>query len=126
MRSKTSPSRTSVVPRGVPPCSQRRKIRESRPTTGKIWKPWEGITDQGDYYPINIDDRLNEQYRIVHMLGNGTWSEVWLAIEETRKHVAIKVGVAQLDANEGKVLTEISQSLTNSNISNNKKWMIPI
>ncbi|KAG6179312.1 hypothetical protein E4U10_007917 [Claviceps purpurea] len=80
----------------------------------------------GDYYPINIDDCLNERYRIVHSIGHGAWSTVWLAIdEETHKYVAIKVGIAQSDGNEGKILTEISQSLAKSDVSKDKKSMIP-
>ncbi|KAG5959064.1 hypothetical protein E4U56_005152 [Claviceps arundinis] len=80
----------------------------------------------GDYYPIDIDNRLNERYRIVQKLGHGPWSTVWLAIdEETRKYVAIKVGIAQSDGNEGKILTEISQSLSKSDVSKDKKLMIP-
>ncbi|KAG6247288.1 hypothetical protein E4U49_000395, partial [Claviceps purpurea] len=81
---------------------------------------------KADYCPIDIDDRLNERYRILHSLGCGVWSEVWLAIdEETRKYVAIKVGIAQSDGSEGDILTEISQSLASSNVSNDKKLMIP-
>ncbi|KAG5995002.1 hypothetical protein E4U52_000505 [Claviceps spartinae] len=81
---------------------------------------------KADYCPIHIDDRLNERYRILHLLGHGVWSEVWLAIdEETRKYVAIKVGIAQSDGSEGEILTEISQSLASSNVSNDKKLMIP-
>lgn len=81
---------------------------------------------KADYCPIRIDDRLNERYRILHLLGHGVWSEVWLAIdEETRKYVAIKVGIAQSDGSEGDILTEISQSLASSNVSKDKKLMIP-
>ncbi|KAG6188415.1 hypothetical protein E4U10_005262 [Claviceps purpurea] len=81
---------------------------------------------EGDYYYVDIDDRLNERYRIVHKLGHGTFSTIWLAIdEETRKYVAIKVEIAQSDGSEGDVLTDISQSLSNSNISNDKKLLIP-
>ncbi|KAG6126960.1 hypothetical protein E4U12_006172 [Claviceps purpurea] len=81
---------------------------------------------KADYCPIDIDDRLNERYRILHLLGHGVWSKVWLAIdEETRKYVAIKVGIAQSDGSEGDILTEISQSLASSNVSNDKKLMIP-
>ncbi|KAG6179090.1 hypothetical protein E4U27_003396 [Claviceps purpurea] len=81
---------------------------------------------EGDYYYVDIDDRLNERYRIVHKLGHGTFSTIWLAIdEETCKYVAIKVEIAQSDGSEGDVLTDISQSLANSNISNDKKLLIP-
>ncbi|KAG6181989.1 hypothetical protein E4U27_002050 [Claviceps purpurea] len=81
---------------------------------------------KADYCPIDIDDRLNERYRILHLLGHGVWSKVWLAIdEETRKYVAIKVGIAQSDGSEGDILTDISQSLASSNVSNDKKLMIP-
>ncbi|KAG6049177.1 hypothetical protein E4U17_006911 [Claviceps sp. LM77 group G4] len=62
----------------------------------------------------------------LHKLGHGTFSTVWLAInEETRKYVAVKVGIAQSDGNEGKILTEIPQSLSKSDVSKDKKLMIP-
>ncbi|KAG5955019.1 hypothetical protein E4U56_007556, partial [Claviceps arundinis] len=81
---------------------------------------------KADYYPFDIDDRLNERYRILHFLGHGVWSEVWLAIdEEIHKYVAIKVGIAQSDGSDREILTKISQSLANSNISNDKKLLVP-
>ncbi|KAG6124992.1 hypothetical protein E4U12_007724 [Claviceps purpurea] len=80
----------------------------------------------GDFYPVDIDDRLNERYRIVHKLGSGPFSEVWLAIhEETHKYVAIKVGIAQSDGSEGQILTKISHILANSKIGNDKKLLVP-
>ncbi|KAG6203846.1 hypothetical protein E4U34_000501, partial [Claviceps purpurea] len=36
----------------------------------------------GGYHPIHIDDRLNKRYRIVDKLGHGSFSTVWLAVDE--------------------------------------------
>ncbi|CCE29219.1 related to dis1-suppressing protein kinase dsk1 [Claviceps purpurea 20.1] len=97
---------------------------------GYDWEDMEDMEARGGvgcvHSRIAIDDRLNERYRIVYKLGYGTWSCVWLAIdEETRKYVAIKVGIAQSDGSEGEVLAEISQSLASSNVSNDKKLLVP-
>ncbi|KAG6206512.1 hypothetical protein E4U34_008264 [Claviceps purpurea] len=103
--------------------------RSTLGTIGKIWKTWkpgEGLVASIWHSRIAIDDRLNERYRIVYKLGYGTWSCVWLAIdEETRKYVAIKVGIAQSDGSEGEVLAEISQSLASNLHLNNLLLQLP-
>ncbi|KAG6243690.1 hypothetical protein E4U48_008385 [Claviceps purpurea] len=105
-------------------------IDDDEEYVGYDWEDMEDMEARGGvgcvHSRIAIDDRLNERYRIVYKLGYGTWSCVWLAIdEETRKYVAIKVGIAQSDGSEGEVLTEIPQSVANSNISNDKKLLVP-
>ncbi|KAG6260135.1 hypothetical protein E4U49_005216 [Claviceps purpurea] len=96
-------------------------IDDEEEYVGYDWEDMEDMEARGGvgcvHSRIAIDDRLNERYRIVYKLGYGTWSCVWLAIdEETRKYVAIKVGIAQSDGSEGEVLAEISQSLASSNL----------
>ncbi|KAG5932013.1 hypothetical protein E4U60_005545 [Claviceps pazoutovae] len=63
----------------------------------------------GRYYPIHITDRLGERYRIVHKLGHGSFSTVWLAIDETtRKYVAIKVGTIDAERSEINILSQMA------------------
>ncbi|EHL00987.1 putative Serine/threonine-protein kinase SRPK3 [Glarea lozoyensis 74030] len=52
----------------------------------------------GTYYPICIGDVLHTRYRIIHKLGWGGFSTVWLARDEqTNEDVALKVLVAGSD-----------------------------
>ncbi|KAG6253309.1 hypothetical protein E4U24_008320 [Claviceps purpurea] len=79
------------------------------------------IDDDEEYVGYDWEDMEDMEAR--GELGYGTWSCVWLAIdEETRKYVAIKVGIAQSDGSEGEVLAEISQSLASSNIVHEKGY----
>lgn len=63
----------------------------------------------GGYYPARINERLvssSSRYDIVHKLGHGTYSTVWLARDQPRaKYVAIKMAVMDMKAaNESDVL----------------------
>ncbi|KAG9206227.1 hypothetical protein G6514_004950 [Epicoccum nigrum] len=53
----------------------------------------------GGYYPVRIGDQLcSSQYRIVHKLGHGASSTIWLARDEhLAKYVAIKIAVSELE-----------------------------
>lgn len=65
----------------------------------------------GGYHPIQIDDALQGRYRIVHKLGYGSYSTIWLARDEqTAKYAAIKVGTADHGSKEVDLLTRISTS----------------
>ena len=49
----------------------------------------------GGFHPITIGDHLCGRYRIVHKLGFGSFSTVWLARDErANRYVAIKIAVA--------------------------------
>ncbi|KAL2018976.1 hypothetical protein VTK56DRAFT_10201 [Thermocarpiscus australiensis] len=49
----------------------------------------------GGYHPIQIGDRFHERYRIVHKLGYGSFSTIWLARDEPlSRYVAVKVCTA--------------------------------
>lgn len=51
----------------------------------------------GGYYPVRIGD-LFGRYRIIHKLGYGASSTIWLARDESlSKYVAIKFAIAELD-----------------------------
>ncbi|PTB40681.1 hypothetical protein M441DRAFT_193625 [Trichoderma asperellum CBS 433.97] len=51
----------------------------------------------GGYHPIHLGDTLGDgRYRILHKLGFGAFSTVWLALdEENKRHVSVKVVVAE-------------------------------
>jgi len=61
-------------------------------------EPFERYT-VGDYYPVRIGERFcSARYHIVHKLGHGSYSTIWLARDEIlAKYVAIKFCVSGLD-----------------------------
>lgn len=77
----------------------------------------------GGYHPIQIDDCLHKRYRIVHKLGHGTFSTVWLALDErTSKYLAIKVGTADADIREIDILSRLTTGVADGA---DKAFMIP-
>lgn len=62
----------------------------------------------GGYHPVKLGDEFsNHQYRIVHKLGFGSYSTVWLAKDaQSKKHVAIKINAAtdSIFSNERRML----------------------
>lgn len=76
-----------------------------------------GAYREGGYHPTHIGD-LHQQgrYEIVHKLGHGSYSTVWLARDyQTSKHVALKILIAGISANntERNILRALSTSQTN-------------
>lgn len=68
----------------------------------------------GGYHPISIDERLHDRYRIVHKLGHGSFSTVWLALDEaSSNYVAIKVCIADADGGEINTLSRLTQTEKN-------------
>lgn len=66
---------------------------------------------EGGYHPIQIGDNVHKSYRIVHKLGQGSYSTIWLARDERQsKYVAIKVGTAASSRKEIDVLTHLAGS----------------
>jgi len=50
------------------------------------------------YYPVRVGEVLNERYRIVHKLGHGGFSTVWMANDvHENKAVALKILVSGKD-----------------------------
>ncbi|KAI1120838.1 kinase-like domain-containing protein [Nemania abortiva] len=86
--------------------------------------------EQGRYHPIHIDDRLHQRYRIVHKLGYGAFSTVWLALdEEISKYVAIKVGTADADSRETDILSKLAigaASVTSSPPTDKESMILPV
>lgn len=66
----------------------------------------------GGYHPIELHDRLNHRYEIIHKLGYGSYSTVWLARDHDEgKNVAIKISTADNDRpTESMVLATLSRS----------------
>lgn len=74
----------------------------------------------GGYHPVCVDDRLHNRYRVVHKLGHGTFSTVWLAHDQqTQQYVAVKVGIAHVPSRETdtlKYLTEVNNASSQPSI----------
>ncbi|XHF96611.1 hypothetical protein AWENTII_000235 [Aspergillus wentii] len=65
--------------------------------------------EPGGYHPVKIGDYFLNRYRIVHKLGHGTYSTIWLAQDETsNKNVAVKVCRASFNALEIGMLAKLS------------------
>lgn len=64
----------------------------------------------GGYHPIQINDSLHDdRYRIVHKLGHGSFSTVWLALDqESSEYVAVKIGTADADQHEADILCQLA------------------
>ncbi|CAG8907939.1 unnamed protein product [Penicillium egyptiacum] len=63
----------------------------------------------GGYHPIAIGDQFHDRYRIVHKLGHGTYSTIWLAQDRKfNRYVAVKVCTADSNPLELDVLSDLS------------------
>ncbi|KAI1201950.1 kinase-like protein [Nemania serpens] len=53
----------------------------------------------GGYHPLSIGDILHHRYHIVHKLGFGSYSTIWLAkdIQQLGRYIAIKIKTAEGD-----------------------------
>ncbi|RAH69458.1 kinase-like protein [Aspergillus aculeatinus CBS 121060] len=77
----------------------------------------------GGYHPVTIGDHLHGRYRVIHKLGHGTYSTIWLARDErSRIYVAVKVCTAYSKPPEIDVISELSQPPLLSDIG---RTMIP-
>lgn len=69
----------------------------------------------GGYHPVHINDNFcNGRYRIVHKLGFGTYSTVWLARDHhMERYVAVKIVVADSSktSTESRILRHLSKVL---------------
>ncbi|EON65280.1 CMGC/SRPK protein kinase [Coniosporium apollinis CBS 100218] len=70
----------------------------------------------GGYHPVYLGDFLKDgRYRIIHKLGFGGYSTVWLAKdEELQRYVAVKIAVAEvgLESRELQVLRVLSANIS--------------
>ncbi|KAH6668266.1 kinase-like domain-containing protein [Halenospora varia] len=68
------------------------------------------------FHPVNIGDEFQDRYKVVHKLGYGGFSTVWLARDKlARRYVALKILVASKwpDCKELEVLQALVKGLTN-------------
>ncbi|KAI1426322.1 kinase-like domain-containing protein [Xylaria sp. FL1777] len=81
---------------------------------------------KGGYHPINIGDRLHDRYRIVHKLGFGSNSTIWLARDgQQSKYVAVKVGTTHSDEKEVEILAQLTDP-TIRNEDRGKSMILPV
>lgn len=61
----------------------------------------------GGYHPLSIGDVLHQRYRIVHKLGFGSYSTIWLAkdVQQLDRCVAIKIKTAETDHDSNETRT---------------------
>lgn len=77
----------------------------------------------GGYHPVKIGDHFKDRYRVVHKLGHGTYSTIWLARdEEVDRYVAVKVCTADSKPLEINVLSKLFQPKLLSDIGSS---MVP-
>lgn len=77
----------------------------------------------GGYHPLSINSQLHTRYKIIHKLGHGGFSTVWLARDRVgERYVALKIGIASLggDGDELRFLRKL-QLLDTTNININTK-----
>ncbi len=96
----------------------------------RIWDPSD-IEDiqryrPGGHHPVQIGDILGERYRVVHKLGYGPSSTVWLARDSaTEQLVAAKVLAADASPNELTILVHMAGRLgTHPNVSSVQDYFV--
>lgn len=65
----------------------------------------------GGYHPVVVGDELTDRYKVVHKLGYGAFSTIWLARDKDRdSYVAIKVSTANAPSREAEILHALADS----------------
>ncbi|KAF3481875.1 uncharacterized protein GIQ15_04634 [Arthroderma uncinatum] len=71
-----------------------------------VYVPEDGVEDlegyfPGGYHPTHINDEFcGDRYKIIHKLGYGSYSTVWLAHDrEKNRHVSLKIAIAKASRN---------------------------
>ncbi|KAF2011004.1 kinase-like protein [Aaosphaeria arxii CBS 175.79] len=79
----------------------------------------------GGYHPLTLGELLHDRYRVIHKLGYGSSSTVWLARDEqSDQNVALKVGESKRRTSEVDIITALGRSQSNFfNVSG--EMMIP-
>ncbi|RAL03519.1 kinase-like protein [Aspergillus ibericus CBS 121593] len=78
------------------------------------YQPIEGVERleryrPGGYHPIRVGDMLNDRYQVIHKLGHGAYSTIWLSRDTQRAaYVAVKVGTADSSPHESDVLRSLT------------------
>ncbi|KAF7712438.1 Protein kinase domain-containing protein [Penicillium ucsense] len=83
----------------------------------------------GGYHPVKIGDHFHSRYRVIHKLGYGSYSTIWLARdEELDTFVALKICVAKSSLREMEILImlQLPGAVLSQNPANTMiKAMIP-
>ncbi|KAB8270304.1 kinase-like protein [Aspergillus minisclerotigenes] len=93
------------------------------------YQPIEGVERleryrPGGYHPIHIGDVLKVQYRVVHKLGHGAYSTIWLSRDEQQAvYVAVKISTGDSSPHEADILCAIANS---PEVDDPGRSMIPI
>ena len=104
------------------PPAQSTPIREHKPKYNPAYQWQEDVEDlevyhEGRYHQVHIQDELsNGRYQVVHKLGFGSYSTVWLAKDlHTNRYVAIKIVVARASRNsrEGQIFRHLRDTPNN-------------
>ncbi|KGY15338.1 CMGC protein kinase [Paracoccidioides brasiliensis Pb03] len=76
--------------------------------------------DEHEYYPICLGEIVEKRYRVVHKLGHGAFSTVWLEHDLPKKvDVALKIMTADCEWNhEFRIQNEIIRRLKDTDTSN--------
>ncbi|KAI5787314.1 putative serine protein kinase [Geopyxis carbonaria] len=71
---------------------------------------WGEAYRPGHFHPVHFGDVFHGRYRVIRKLGDGSFSTVWLAVDDqARRYVALKIVVANkaATANEAAILDRI-------------------
>lgn len=97
-------------------------------TTRVLYEPIEDVERMeyyraGGYHSVTIGDSFHDRYRVVHKLGHGTYSTIWLARDERSNiYVAVKVCMADSNSLEIDVLSKLSKPQQSSDMG---RTMLP-
>ncbi|GLA95468.1 hypothetical protein AtubIFM57143_002478 [Aspergillus tubingensis] len=94
----------------------------AKKTTRVLYEPIEDVErmeyyEAGGYHPVTTGDCFHHRYRVVHKLGHGTYSTIWLAHDEvSNRYVAVKICTADSNPLENSVLSRLSRPKQPSHI----------
>lgn len=83
-------------------------------TSRVLYEPIEGVErmefyQYGGYHPVEIGDYFHDRYRVIHKLGHGTYSTIWLARDKiANRYVAVKICTADSNPLGTDVLSQLS------------------
>ncbi|RAH71180.1 kinase-like protein [Aspergillus aculeatinus CBS 121060] len=79
-----------------------------------LYEPLDGVErleryQPGGYHPIQIGDQFHGRYRVIHKLGHGSYSTMWVAQDEQKKKlVALKICTARSNSNEVNIISALT------------------
>lgn len=110
-------SSTTPAPEKVNSCFKYRHIEDVEPLERY---------QRGGYHPILISDVLADRYHVIHKLGYGTYSTIWLARDIQRAaYVAIKICTADASHHEVKILRALAEPQP-GDCSDDERAMVPV